>query len=326
MGTLTLGFTSPQKETKLADDEVDMCMQMDIQETNVMVMAQTYKSDNLVRLHPKVISHLRKCKWPIGGISVTNDSPKSLEFVWGCLALLALLFYYFVWARSWGQHNQVFEKAMIIDNIDASSKTRNPWRLCSLNQVEELKLVLRLIPIWFSCIMFTAVQAQLHSYYTIQGSTMIRSIGHLLFEKAMIIDNIDASSKTRNPWRLCSLNQVEELKLVLRLIPIWFSCIMFTAVQAQLHSYYTIQGSTMIRSIGHLHISPVSLQAFVGITVLFAVPFYDRIFVPIARKFTGHPSGIKGLQRIGVGLFLSILNIVVSALVEAKRVSILKKI
>ena len=62
---------------------------------------------------------------------------------------------------------------MIIDNIDASSKTRNHWRLCSLNQVEEVKLVLRLITIWFSCIMFTFVQAQLHTYYTIQGSTMI---------------------------------------------------------------------------------------------------------------------------------------------------------
>ncbi|XP_065625375.1 protein NRT1/ PTR FAMILY 5.4-like [Quercus suber] len=144
-------------------------------------------------------------------------------------------------------------------------------------------------------------------------------------DKAMIIDNIDISSKTRNPWRLCSLNQVEEVKLVLRLIPIWFSCIMFTVVQAQLHTFYIKQGSTMIRSIGHFHIPPGSLQALVGITILFAVPFYDRVFVPIARKFTGHPSGITVLQRIGVGLFLSILNMVVSALVEAKRVSIAKE-
>uniref|UniRef100_A0A2N9I396 Major facilitator superfamily (MFS) profile domain-containing protein n=1 Tax=Fagus sylvatica TaxID=28930 RepID=A0A2N9I396_FAGSY len=145
-------------------------------------------------------------------------------------------------------------------------------------------------------------------------------------DKAMIIDNIDASSKTRNPWRLCSLNQVEEVKLVLRLIPIWFSCIMFNVVQAQLHTFYTKQGSTMIRSIGsRFHLPPASLQALVGITILFAVPIYDRIFVPIARKFTGHPSGITVLQRIGFGLFLSILNMVVSALVEAKRVSIAKE-
>lgn len=139
----------------------------------------------------------------------------------------------------------------------------------------------------------------------------------------MIIDNLDASSNVRNPWRLCSLKQVEEVKLVLRLIPIWLSCLMFSAVQSQLHTYYTKQGSTMIRSIGpHFQLPPASLRSLVGIVILITVPMYDRIFVPIARKFTGHHSGITVLQRIGFGLFLSILNMVVSALVEAKRVSV----
>ncbi|XP_059440472.1 protein NRT1/ PTR FAMILY 5.4-like [Corylus avellana] len=146
-------------------------------------------------------------------------------------------------------------------------------------------------------------------------------------DKAMIIDNNnDASSKTRNPWRLCSLNQVEEVKLVLRLIPIWFSCLMFNVVQAQLHTYFIKQGSTMIRSIGpHFQLPSASVQALTGFVILITVPIYERIFVPIARKFTGHPSGITVLQRIGVGLFLSIINMVVAALVEAKRVSIAKE-
>ena len=139
----------------------------------------------------------------------------------------------------------------------------------------------------------------------------------------MIIDEVDASNKTRNPWRLCSVTQVEEVKLVLRLIPIWLSCLMFTVVQAQVHTYFTKQGSTLVRSIGpHFQIPPASLQGLVGIAILFAVPFYDRVFVPLARKFTGHPAGITVLQRIGVGLALSILTMVVSALVEAKRVGV----
>lgn len=143
----------------------------------------------------------------------------------------------------------------------------------------------------------------------------------------MIIDNNnDASSKTRNPWRLCSVNQVEEVKLVLSLIPIWFSCLMFNVVQTQLHTYFIKQGSTMLRSIGpHFQLPPASLQALTGIIILITVPLYERIFVPIARKFTLHPSGITVLQRIGVGLFLSIINMVVAALVEAKRVSIAKE-
>ncbi|KAB1201215.1 Protein NRT1/ PTR FAMILY 5.4 [Morella rubra] len=141
-------------------------------------------------------------------------------------------------------------------------------------------------------------------------------------DKAMMIDPIDASSKTRNPWRLCSLNEVEEVKLVLSLVPIWFSCIMLNVVQTQLHTYFIKQGSTMIRSIGsHFQVPPASLQGLTGITILIVVPIYDRLFVPIARRYTGHRSGITVLQRIGVGLFLSVVNMVVAALVEAKRVS-----
>lgn len=145
-------------------------------------------------------------------------------------------------------------------------------------------------------------------------------------DKAMIIDDIDASNETKNPWRLCSVTQVEEVKLVLRLIPMWLSFLMFFVVQTQLHTFVIKQGSTMVRSIGsHFQIPPASLQGLVGIIILIAVPIYDRVFVPFARKLTGHPSGITVLQRIAIGLVLSILNMVVAALVEAKRVSVAKE-
>ncbi|KAM1469121.1 hypothetical protein ACFX14_039849 [Malus domestica] len=144
-------------------------------------------------------------------------------------------------------------------------------------------------------------------------------------DKAMIIDELDASTIPRNPWRLCSLNQVEEVKLVLRLIPLWLSCLMFGVIEAQLHTFFTKQSSTTIRSISpHFQVPAASLQGLVGIAILIAVPIYDRFFVPIARKYTGHPSGITVLQRIGIGLALSILVMVVSALVEAKRLNIAK--
>ncbi|KAH1102383.1 hypothetical protein GLYMA_13G197500v4 [Glycine max] len=156
--------------------------------------------------------------------------------------------------------------------------------------------------------------------------TLLHTHQYRFLDKAAIIDEIDAESKTRDPWRLCSLTQVEEVKLVLRLIPIWLSCLMFTVVQSQVHTFFIKQGATMERSIGpHFQVPPASLQGLVGVTILFAVPFYDRVFVPLARKITGKPTGITVLQRIGVGLFLSILNMVVSALVEDKRVGVAKE-
>jgi len=142
----------------------------------------------------------------------------------------------------------------------------------------------------------------------------------------MIIDDLDASSKNRNPWRLCSLNQVEEVKLVLRLLPIWLSCLMFTVVIVQTHTLFIKQGSTMTRSIGpNFQVPPASFQSLVGLTILFTIPLYERVFIPAARKITGHSSGITMLQRIGIGLFLSIVEMVVAALVEAKRVSIARE-
>ncbi|XP_022956478.1 protein NRT1/ PTR FAMILY 5.4 isoform X2 [Cucurbita moschata] len=144
-----------------------------------------------------------------------------------------------------------------------------------------------------------------------------------ILDKATLIDDEDKARKKRDPWRLSTVAEVEEVKMLGRLIPVWFSCLMFAVVQAQIHTFFTKQGSTMLRSIGpHFQIPPASLQGVVGLTILLTVLFYDRVFVPSARKFTGHHSGITVLQRIGIGLFISILNMVASALVEAKRVAV----
>ncbi|XP_061353707.1 protein NRT1/ PTR FAMILY 5.4-like [Gastrolobium bilobum] len=163
---------------------------------------------------------------------------------------------------------------------------------------------------------------------SLQGKfcTLVHTDKYRFLDKAMIIDERDASSQTKDPWRLCTLTQVEEVKLLVRLIPIWLSCLMFTVVQSQLGTFFTKQGSTMNRSIGpHFQIPPASLQGIVGIIILCAVPIYDKVFVPILRKITGLHSGITVLQRIGIGLILSILDMVVSALVEAKRVHVATK-
>ncbi|XP_050877847.1 protein NRT1/ PTR FAMILY 5.4 [Lathyrus oleraceus] len=167
------------------------------------------------------------------------------------------------------------------------------------------------------------------SLHTSQSSTAIQTLAHTdqfkFLDKAMIIDEQDTSRKDINPWRLCSMTQVEEVKLVIRLIPIWLTCLMFTVVQSQLGTFFVKQTSTLDRStVQHFLIPPSALQGLVGIVILFAVPIYDKVFVPFARKITGHHSGITVLQRIGVGLFLSVFTMIIAALVETKRVDIAK--
>ncbi|XP_071733330.1 protein NRT1/ PTR FAMILY 5.10-like [Rutidosis leptorrhynchoides] len=119
---------------------------------------------------------------------------------------------------------------------------------------------------------------------------------------------------------VCSINEVEEAKSVLRLVPIWASCLAYSVVLSQTTTFFTKQGATMDRSIGSsFEIPAAALQSFIGVSILLLIPIYDTVFVPIIRTFTKKPSGITMLQRIGTGMFISIVLMIVSALVETKR-------
>ncbi|MCL7051587.1 hypothetical protein MKW94_030232 [Papaver nudicaule] len=145
-------------------------------------------------------------------------------------------------------------------------------------------------------------------------------------DKATIKDRMDTSSDTKSDWRLCSVTQVEQVKLLLRLVPIWLSCLSFGVVFAQGGTFFTKQGSSMDRRIVHdFRIPSASLQVISGLVIISTVVIYDRMLVPIARNWTGIQSGITMLQRIGIGIFFATLSMVVAALIEAKRVQVVKQ-
>ncbi|GMN51797.1 hypothetical protein TIFTF001_020949 [Ficus carica] len=119
---------------------------------------------------------------------------------------------------------------------------------------------------------------------------------------------------------VCSLAEVEEAKAVLRLVPIWGTCLIYGILYAQPTTFFTKQGATMERTIlSSFKIPAASLQCFISISILISIPIYDRVFVPFARAFTRKSSGITTLQRIGAGIFLSVFTMVIAAVVEIKR-------
>lgn len=122
-----------------------------------------------------------------------------------------------------------------------------------------------------------------------------------------------------NPWRLCTVTQVEELKTLIRMFPIWATGIVLSVVSAQVSTLFLEQGMIMDTTVGSFTIPPASLSTFDVITGLFLVPVYDRVIVPIARKFTGKVKGFSKLQRIGIGLFISVLSMLAAAVVETNR-------
>ncbi|KAK6140388.1 hypothetical protein DH2020_025872 [Rehmannia glutinosa] len=123
---------------------------------------------------------------------------------------------------------------------------------------------------------------------------------------------------SREGGKVCSSGDVEEAKAILSLVPIWFTCLAYGIVFSQTSN----QGVTMDRYItSRFKIPAASLLSFISLTIVVFVPIYDRILVPVARAITNKPSGISMLQRVGCGIFLSFLSMVVAALVEQKRLA-----
>ncbi|TKY56441.1 NRT1/ PTR FAMILY 8.1 [Spatholobus suberectus] len=162
----------------------------------------------------------------------------------------------------------------------------------------------------------------------IQGSRKLdHSNGLRFFDKAAVRENSENVKDPVNPWRLCTVTQVEELKAIIRLLPVWATGIIFSTVYSQMSNYFILQGDTMDNHVGNtkLQISPATLSVFDTISVIFWVPVYDRIIVPIARKFSGRKNGLTQLQRMGTGLFISIFAMVYAVVLESMRLKMVRR-
>ncbi|XP_065860884.1 protein NRT1/ PTR FAMILY 4.6 [Euphorbia lathyris] len=117
----------------------------------------------------------------------------------------------------------------------------------------------------------------------------------------------------------CTANEVEDVKVVIRILPIFACTIMLNCCLAQLSSFSVEQASTMDTKLGSMKVPPASLPVFPVVFIMILAPIYDHFIIPFARKATKSEMGISHLQRIGIGLFLSIVAMAVAALVEIKR-------
>ncbi|XBH83036.1 hypothetical protein VPH35_071567 [Triticum aestivum] len=118
----------------------------------------------------------------------------------------------------------------------------------------------------------------------------------------------------------------EEVRGLLRLFPIWATCIIYVVIFSQSSTFFTKQAATLDRRIGAtFRVPPAALQTFISLTIITFIPVYDRLFVPAARRFTRLSSGITMLQRIGTGLVLALVAMVVAALVEARRLGVARE-
>uniref|UniRef100_A0A1J3GIX0 Protein NRT1/ PTR FAMILY 4.6 n=1 Tax=Noccaea caerulescens TaxID=107243 RepID=A0A1J3GIX0_NOCCA len=142
--------------------------------------------------------------------------------------------------------------------------------------------------------------------------------------KSLRFLNRAAEEKPDHRLLNCTIQQVEDVKIVLKMLPIFACTIMLNCCLAQLSTFSVQQAASMNTKIGNLKIPPASLPVFPVVFIMILAPIYDHIIIPFARKTTKTETGVTHLQRIGVGLVLSILAMAVAALVEIKRKGVAK--
>ncbi|XP_051142073.1 protein NRT1/ PTR FAMILY 7.1-like isoform X1 [Andrographis paniculata] len=152
----------------------------------------------------------------------------------------------------------------------------------------------------------------------IQGSRKINHSDEFAFlDKAAVVTEEDRFPP--NPWRLCTITQVEEVKCLFRMLPIWLCTITYSLVFSQMASVFVEQGDVMNSDVGKFHIPAASMSAFDICSVLIFTGIYRQIITPIAKRLTGNPRGLTELQRMGIGIIISMHAMVAAGVTEMER-------
>lgn len=139
-------------------------------------------------------------------------------------------------------------------------------------------------------------------------------------DKAAVIKEGDLTSDgvPVNKWRLCSIQEVEEVKCLIRIIPVWSAGIISVVTVSTQGTFIVPQARKMDRHMGpHFEIPAGSLSVISFITIGLWLPIYDRILVPSLWRIRNFRLTL--LQRMGIGIVFGIMSMFSAALVERVR-------
>ncbi|KAI7986848.1 Protein NRT1/ PTR FAMILY 1.2 [Camellia lanceoleosa] len=161
------------------------------------------------------------------------------------------------------------------------------------------------------------------SRYHNKDSTLSEPTNKLRFlNKACIIRNpedLTPDGAASNPWKLCTVEQVEELKSLVRVMPLWSSAIMMSINVSQ-GSFQLLQAKSMDRHVTSSFSIPAgSFGMFTIAGAVLWIVTYDRVILPLSSKIRGKPARVGLKTRMGLGLFCSFLAMAVAATVEHFR-------
>ncbi|EFH49780.1 proton-dependent oligopeptide transport family protein [Arabidopsis lyrata subsp. lyrata] len=129
------------------------------------------------------------------------------------------------------------------------------------------------------------------------------------------------SGESRNPWKLCRVQQVEDLKSLINVLPIWSTGIILSLVTACQVSFIVLQAKAMDRHtfIQGFEIPPGSYGIFLVISFVLFLGLYDLVIVPLLSWALRRPFRLGVMARMGAGYVISVMCISTLAAAEYAR-------
>ncbi|AQK52549.1 Protein NRT1/ PTR FAMILY 1.2 [Zea mays] len=147
-------------------------------------------------------------------------------------------------------------------------------------------------------------------YCNVGGLAMVPSSKMRFLNRACVLRAHVESSNTEvlNSWSVCTVEQVEDIKRVLSVIPMWSATI--TSLLIQTASFRVLQAETMDRHVGstRFQMPAGSVAIFEGIT-----------FTLVSGCITGREKTLSHKQKMGIGVLFSIACALSASVVEAIR-------
>ncbi|XP_057808087.1 protein NRT1/ PTR FAMILY 5.5-like [Salvia miltiorrhiza] len=151
-----------------------------------------------------------------------------------------------------------------------------------------------------------------HGYSDDNRFTTTRCLRGL--EKAAIILPGDDTQRSKS-WMLCTVAEVEETKIAVRMVPMWMTFIVCGIVAAIGDTYFVEQAGKLNRNIGTLRL-PIQVLLLVRRSVKDHLNIVVKWLLKCIRR------DISPSLGIALGMICSILCCITAALVERKRLSV----
>ncbi|CAN6937974.1 unnamed protein product [Brassica oleracea] len=152
-----------------------------------------------------------------------------------------------------------------------------------------------------------------------QSNKLVLTDQFRFLNKAVIVMNNDEARNEE--WKICTMRQIEDIKSIISIIPIFASSIIGFLAMNQQHTFTVSQALKMdLRFPGSSYlIPPASIIVISLLTIGIWLPFYETVLVRHIEYITKQEGGISLLQKVGIGNFFSILTMIISGILERER-------